>query len=316
VVTGRYPRGGGAKGDTTIDASSVPLRPNDSRQSTRRGAVATRPLLRAGSYGDATSTSLYAQHLDPIFGRRFAERALDALVVVRGTKVLDVACGTGIFARMAAHVVGPAGGVVGIDPSPAAVEAARRIDVTSIVEWRNWEHVPLPFDDESFDVAVCQHALHRFNEPATVLREMRRVLAPGGRLGIMTWGPIEENPAFAVELDAIIKAGLDQSGVIEVLLDAFALHRIDDLRALVHDAGFTDISCRTVRMLAALPGVSQWVRVYPSLPPLSQAWRDCSQQSRIQFLARATELLRPFEHDGVLRVQASSRLVVARAPLG
>ena len=101
-----------------------------------------------------------------------------------------------------------------------------------------------------------------------------------------------------------------------MLLDAFALHRIDDLRALVHDAGFTDISCRTVRMLAALPGVSQWVRVYPSLPPLSQAWRDCSQQSRIQFLARATELLRPFEHDGVLRVQASSRLVVARAPLG
>ena len=63
-------------------------------------------------------------------------------------------------------------------------------------------------------------------------------------------------------------------------------------------------------MLAALPRVSQWVRVYPSLPPLSQAWRDCSQQARIQFLARATELLRPFEHDGVLRVQASSCLVI------
>ncbi len=276
--------------------------------------LATRPFLRPGSSDDDASTSIYAQHFDPVFGRRFAERSLDSLVVVRGARVLDVACSTGIFARMAAHVVGPVGKVVGIDPSRAAVEAARRIDVTSIVEWRNWEGSQLPFDDETFDVVVCQHGLHRFNDPGAVLADMRRVLAPGGRLGIMTWGPIEENPAFAAELDAIIKSGLDQSGVVEVLLDAFAYHRIEDLRALVQGAGFTDVSYRTVRMLAALPGVAQWVRVYPSLPPLSRAWRDCSQQARIQFLSRATELLRPFEHDGVLRVQASSRLVVARAP--
>jgi SAM-dependent methyltransferase len=217
---------------------------------------------------------------------------------------------------MAAHVVGPGGKVVGIDPSRAAVETARRIDVTSIVEWWEWEGSQLPFDDETFDVVACQHALHRFRDPEAVLQDMRRVLAPGGRLGIMTWGPIEENPAFAVELDAIIKSGLDQSGVVELLLDAFALHRIEDLRELVHQAGFTDVSCRTVRMLAALPGVATWVRVYPTLPPLSRVWRDCPQQARIQFLARATELLRPFEHEGVLRVQASSRLVVARAPRG
>jgi ubiquinone/menaquinone biosynthesis C-methylase UbiE len=300
----------------TIGTSSSPPRPHDSGHSPRPAALATLPLLRRSSYDDEASTSAYAQHFDPVFGRRFAERALDSLVVVRGARVLDVACGTGIFARMAAHVVGPRGKVVGIDPSSAAVESARRIDVTSIVEWRDWEGSRLPFDDKTFDVVACQHALHRFNQPEAALEDMRRVLAPGGRLGIMTWGPIEENPAFAVELDAIIKSGLDQSGVVEVLLDAFAYHRLEDLRELVHKAGFTDVSCRTVRMLAALPGVAQWVRVYPSLPPLSRAWRDCPQQARIQFLARASELLRPFEHEGVLRVQASSRLVVARAPLG
>ncbi|HEY5024345.1 MAG TPA: methyltransferase domain-containing protein [Acidimicrobiales bacterium] len=278
--------------------------------------IATRPLLRPGADDNQASTAVHAQHFDPVFGRRFAERALDALVVVRGARVLDVACGTGIFARMAAHVVGPGGKVVGIDPSPAAVRAARRIDVTSIVEWSDWDDAPLPFDDETFDVVACQHALHRFADPQAVLEDMRRVLAPGGRLGVMTWGPIEENPAFAVELDAIIKSGLDQSGVVEMLLDAFAYHRVEDLRDLVRKAGFTDVSCRTVRMLAALPSVAQWVHVYPSLPPLSRAWRECTQQARLSFLTRVTELLRPFEHDGVLRVQASSRLVVARAPLG
>ena len=119
-------------------------------------------------------------------------------------------------------------------PGPRS-KSARRIDITSIVEWRNWEGSRLPFDDRSFDVVACQHALHRFNDPVAVLEDMRRVLAPGGRLGVMTWGPIEENPAFAAELDAIVKSGLDQSGVVEVLLDAFAYHRIDDLRELVHE---------------------------------------------------------------------------------
>jgi ubiquinone/menaquinone biosynthesis C-methylase UbiE len=317
VVTGRDIHAGAPEGDTTIGLTPPPPRPNDiQRASSRPSALGIRTPHHPDSYDEAGTTSVYAQHFDPVFGRRFAERALDSLVVVRGARVLDVACGTGIFARMAAHVVGPAGKVVGIDPSRAAVEAARHIDVTSIVEWRNWEGRRLPFDDGSFDVVACQHALHRFDDPVSVLEDMRRVLAPGGRLGIMTWGPIEENPAFAAELDAIVKSGLDQSGVVEVLLDAFAYHRIEDLRDLVHRAGFSDVSCRTVRMLAALPRVSQWVRVYPSLPPLSRAWRNCSQQARIQFLARVSELLRPFEHEDVLRVQASSRLVVARAPLG
>jgi ubiquinone/menaquinone biosynthesis C-methylase UbiE len=311
VVTGRDSRAGGPEGDMTT-ASSTPSRPRGSPQVSSR--LDARPLLRPGSHDDEASTSVYAQHFDPVFGRRFAERTLDSLVVLRGARVLDVACSTGIFARMAAHVVGPTGKVVGIDPSRAAVETARRIDVTSIVEWRNWERGALPLEDQSFDVVVCQHSLHRFNDPEALLADMRRVVAPGGRLGIMTWGPIEENPAFAAELDALVRSGLDQSGAVEILLDAFAYHRVEVLRDLVHEAGFIDVSSRTVRMLAALPGVSQWVRVYPSLPPLSRAWRECSQQARIQFLARATELLRPFEHDGVLRVQASSRLVMARAP--
>jgi len=273
----------------------------------------TRLGFRA-AYDDEASATSYAQHFDPAFGRRFAERALDALVVVRGGRVLDVACGTGVFARMAAHVVGPSGRVVGIDPAALAVAPARRIDPTSIVDWQQWDDGRLPFDDGSFDVVACQHALHRFPDPDLILEEMRRLLPPGGRLGITTWGPIEENPAFAAQLDAVVKAGLDESGVVDALLDAFAWHRPEDLEMLARRAGLVDISCQTIRMLVALPRVAEWVRVYPSLPPLSQVWEQCDQNVRLQFLARATELLRPFEHDSVLRVQASSRLLVARRP--
>ncbi len=269
-----------------------------------------------GALDDEASASAVATHFDPAFGRRFAERALDALVVVRGARVLDVACGTGIFARLAARVAGPGGRVVGIDAAGPALEVARRVDITGMVSWESWDGGRLPLPDAAFDVAGCQHGLQRFSHPVPILEEMARVLVPGGRLGIMTWGPIEENPAFAAQLDAAIKSGLDSSGVVDSLLQACSLHRTDQLLALAHDAGLRDVSCRTVRMLATLPPVVEWVRVYPSLPPLAGAWQHCDQQTRIQFLARAAELLRPFEHDGVLRVQASSRLLVARAQLG
>src|SRR5580700_8529672 len=237
--------------------------------SLRRGnaGVGIRHGFRA-AYDDEASATSYAQHFDPAFGRRFAERALDALVVVRGARVLDVACGTGVFGRLSAHVVGPVGRVVGIDPSAIAVSTARRIDPTSIVDWQLWEDEGLPFDDGTFDVVACQHALHRFADADLISAEMRRVLAPGGRLGITTWGPIEENPAFAAQLDATVKAGLDESGVVDALLDAFAWHRADDLEQLALRAGLVDISCQPIRMLAALPRVADWVRVYPSLPPL------------------------------------------------
>lgn len=269
--------------------------------------------LSAG-FEDEASASASATHFDPAFGRRFAERALDALVVVRGSRVLDVACGTGIFARLAARVAGPAGRVVGVDTSSPALEVAGRVDITGTVQWRKWDGGRVPVDDASFDVVACQHGLARFRQPLAVVEEMRRALVPGGRLGITTWGPIEENPAFAAELDAAIKVGLGDSGVVDALLQACSLHRVDDLLALVHQVGLTDVSCRTVRMLATLPPVADWVRIYPSLPPLADVWRECDQQARIEFLARAAELLRPFEHDGVLRVQASSRLLVARTP--
>src|ERR1700691_208017 len=132
----------------------------------RRGSagVGIRHGFRA-AYEDEASATSYAQHFDPAFGRRCGERALDALVVVRGARVLDVPCGTGVFGRLAAHVVGPGGRVVGIDPSAIAVSTARRIDPTSIVDWRLWEGGSLPFGDGTFDVVACQHALHRFADP-------------------------------------------------------------------------------------------------------------------------------------------------------
>ena len=267
-------------------------------------------------FATASSSARYAQHFDPAFGRRIAARLIDALGIGRGARVLDVASGTGVFARTAAHVVGPGGAVVAVDPSPAAIEAARDVDPTSTVEWLSHgrDLNSLVAAARPFDAVACQHALHRLENARAALTVARGALVPGGQLGVTTWGPIEENPAFAAVLDATVRSGIDRLGVVDAILAAFSHHDRDDLVQLAHDVGFSDVACQTVRMLATLPAAARWARIQPLLPPLSGSWHRAAPSARRQFEARATDLLRPFEHLGVVRVHASMRVLVANVP--
>ena len=106
-----------------------------------------------------------------------------------GERVLDVACGPGNFSREFARAVGADGLVAGIDASRTMLERGaeenRRAGVANLVLIRG-DATALPFTDGSFDAACCFAALHLFADPFAALDEMRRVLAPGGRIALMT----------------------------------------------------------------------------------------------------------------------------------
>jgi ubiquinone/menaquinone biosynthesis C-methylase UbiE len=106
-----------------------------------------------------------------------------------GERVLDVACGPGNFSREFARAVGPDGLVVGIDASRTMLERGaeenRAAGVENLVLIRG-DATELPFRDESFDAVCCFAALHLFADPFAALDEMRRALAPGGRIALMT----------------------------------------------------------------------------------------------------------------------------------
>jgi ubiquinone/menaquinone biosynthesis C-methylase UbiE len=106
-----------------------------------------------------------------------------------GDTVLDVACGPGNFSREFANAVGDAGLVVGIDASRTMLERGaadlERSAVANLALVRG-NAVELPFRDSSFDGLCCFAALHLFDEPLSALGEMARVLAPGGRIALMT----------------------------------------------------------------------------------------------------------------------------------
>src|SRR5262249_60545343 len=101
----------------------------------------------------------------------------------RGDRVVDVACGTGIVARIAAARVGPSGVVVGVDLNPGMLNVARSVSLTDSrsaapIQWQEASADKLPFPGESFDIVYCQLGLQFFADRPAALREMRRVLGP------------------------------------------------------------------------------------------------------------------------------------------
>src|SRR5262245_42633056 len=92
--------------------------------------------------------------------------------------VLDVACGPGFVARVAAHRVGLEGRVVGVDLNASMIEAARAAsgrDPETTIEWRTGDAGALPLEDRAFDVVLCQQGVQFFPDRVRSLQEMRRV---------------------------------------------------------------------------------------------------------------------------------------------
>src|SRR5918996_2376858 len=111
------------------------------------------------------------------------------MALSHGDAVLDLACGPGNFSREFARAVTEAGLVVGVDASRTMLERAaddiERSEIRNLALIRGGGE-DLPFRDDCFDAVCCFAALHLFAEPFTALGELARVLAPGGRIAIMT----------------------------------------------------------------------------------------------------------------------------------
>jgi demethylmenaquinone methyltransferase/2-methoxy-6-polyprenyl-1,4-benzoquinol methylase len=130
-------------------------------------------------------------------------RRLAAAAVVRpGDRVLDAACGTGDFAL--ADLQAGAAEVVGVDFAPQMLERARR--KSSEIEWVQADLLELPFADGSFDAATVGFGVRNLAELERGLRELRRILRPGGQVAVLEItsprGPLR--PFFSVWFDRVV----------------------------------------------------------------------------------------------------------------
>ena len=171
------------------------------------------------TFGDDAG-ALYERYMVPAIFGSWAEDLVHAGRCKHGDRVLDVACGTGVVARCAIQRVGRRGHVVGLDLSPAMLAAARSAARETSIEWREGSALVMPFSDRSFDVVLCQQGLQFFPDRAAALRQMRRVLAIGGRLALSVFRTSEGHLALAEGLAPVL--GATASSILEpfVLADA------------------------------------------------------------------------------------------------
>jgi ubiquinone/menaquinone biosynthesis C-methylase UbiE len=127
-----------------------------------------------------------------------------------GQVILDLAAGTGETGLLAAARLGDGGRLISADREPAMVEAAERLaEAASIsnAEFRVLDSARIDLGDDSVDGVLCRFGYILKGSPPPALREIRRVLRPGGRLAFAVWAEREQNPWMTVPSEAMVSRG-------------------------------------------------------------------------------------------------------------
>ncbi len=237
-----------------------------------------------------------------IFGQWPPQRA-DAASIGPCDRVLDVGCGTGVLAREAADRVGPEGRVTGFDLNESMLAVARQ--ARPEIDWRQGDAAELPFDDASFDVVASQFMLMFVPDQAAVLKEMWRVLAPGGRLAVAVWS---DSSGYAALADIARRRTSEE--VAATLVAPFSLGAGAELLELFQSAGIADAGLESRDGWARFPSIDEFVRVEIKGWVLADSLDDAGYSA---LLDEAREGLKGFcNDDGEIAMPMNAHIVTAR----
>jgi ubiquinone/menaquinone biosynthesis C-methylase UbiE len=257
---------------------------------------------------------VYERELVPAVFGPWAPLVVDVADLEPGERVLDVACGTGVVARVAAASVGERGAVVAADLNPGMLDVARSLRAPrgAKVEWRQADAAALPFAEQTFDAVLCQLGLQLFADRAAALREMFRVLCPGGRVVVMVWRPIERSPGFAALAAALERhIGSDAASIMRA---PFSLGDAEELGSLVAAAGFKELDLRAEIGAVRFASAERFVSSYVAGSPLAGAVAAAPPGARDALLADVLAKLEEFVGSNALEFPIEAHLARARRP--
>lgn len=253
------------------------------------------------SYRNFTGTGAenYQRYFVPAIAIPVSGDLLRAANLQPGERVLDVACGTGLIARLAAAHVGPTGSVTGIDIAPDMIDVAKATPSPAgpPIEWHESDATALPAPNDSYDVVLCQMGLMFMEDRPAALAEMRRVLAPGGRLVVNTPGDIQ--PTFELMEQAIVDhINPELGGFVRAV---FSMHDPDAVATLLRDAGLEDVSSTLSNAIFELPLPAEFLWQYINLTPMGPLVAQASEAARSAMERQVVDSWAPFVVDGATR---------------
>jgi ubiquinone/menaquinone biosynthesis C-methylase UbiE len=251
----------------------------------------------------------YERYFVPAIGAPLATDLIHLAALRPDERVVDVACGTGIVARLASQQVGSAGTVAGLDVNPGMLAGARSATPPGMpIEWHEASAEAMPFPDAAFDVVLCQMGLQFMRDKPAALREMRRVLARGGRLILNVPGPTPR--LFASMAEALARhIGAGAAGFVN---QVFSLHDTAEIQNLVSGAGFHDVSVQSETKLLHLPAPAEFLWQYVHSTPLAGAVAQADDELRGSLQRDIVASWQEFVRDGALVLQVRIVVVMAR----
>jgi SAM-dependent methyltransferase len=261
-----------------------------------------------------TAMSFYDEIMVPRWFEPWARLLLDKLGPESGQAVLDVACGPGTVTRLAAQRVGPKGSVTGCDLSPAMLELARSkssIDGSATIEYLECPADALGVPDETFDLVTCQQGLQFFPNRIAALAEMRRVLRPGGKLGIAVWCSIEDCPPFLALADALNQVlGTEIANVYKG--GPWGLADSASLIQLANDSGFVDVEVRKYELPIVFDGGPGQLLLTLRATSVAATLAKLSEADQTALASALEEFSRQITVNGVVRSHTASHLLTAK----
>jgi ubiquinone/menaquinone biosynthesis C-methylase UbiE len=173
-------------------------------------------------------------------------RMLEAAELKPGDHVLDIAAGTGDQSVLAARIVGPSGSILATDLSADMLAIAARVveqEGLTTISTRVMDAQQLDVEDATFDAAICRLGLMLLPHPQQALREIQRVLKPGGKLAALVWSSPEHNPLWSLPLGILARYA---SAVSSPGPTPFALSDPSVLEQDLTDAGFHMVSVQAL----------------------------------------------------------------------
>jgi ubiquinone/menaquinone biosynthesis C-methylase UbiE len=247
--------------------------------------------------------------------RPIAEHLVHQLAPEPGERALDIGCGRGAVLLPMAEAVGRAGHVTGIDLAPGMVEAMRTdIDMHGLTnaDVRLQDAAAPDFGAATFDVVASSLVLFFLPEPAAALRRWLYLLVPGGRIGVSTFGPRDEN---FIAVDEVFTPFLP-----EQLLDARTSGTAgpfsgdDGVEALLSEAGFVDVRTTHLDVGGVFRDADHWVEWSWSHGQRAM-WEAVPQEKHAQVRGEVARVLeRARDESGTITLQQQVRYTLGRRP--
>lgn len=251
----------------------------------------------------------YQQYFVPVIGKPVAEDLLTKAKLQEGEKVLDVACGTGIIARLAREEVGPKSDVEALDINPDMIKVAKSVTPSKKnIKWHVASAESIPIKNNSFDVVMCQMGLQFMDDKETALKEMHRVMNAAGRMLLSVPGP--EAPLFKILDDALEKhIGTEAAMMLKKI---FSLYDSEEIKNLMIRSGFHDIKVTQEKRQMSLPIPKEFFWQYLNSTPISMIVSQADEKNQNNLKEEVVNKWQQFVNNGGMRYEQQITVVTAK----